>query len=107
MVLVMSAPRTAARKRQAIAQRSSWIGVLNPWTKAAITPAAAGVGRPTKFFEPPGAMPCTLKRARRQAQQIRKARQQIQPNWLICSTERVSWPGRLRTPQAYAIRAGA
>jgi len=58
-----------------------------------------GRGRPTKFFELPGAMPCTLKRASRQAQQIRKRRQQIQPTWLICSTARVSCPGKLRTPR--------
>src|SRR6266404_9275477 len=43
MVLVMSAPRAAARKSQAMAQRSSCSGVLNPCTKAAMTPAAAGV----------------------------------------------------------------
>lgn len=34
---------------------------------AATTPAAAGVGIPTKYFEPPGAIPCTLNRARRHA----------------------------------------
>ena len=46
----------------------------------AITAAAAGVGMPTKYFELPGAIPCTLNRASRHAQQTKNARQQTQPN---------------------------
>jgi len=34
---------------------------------------------PTKNFELPGAMPCTLKRAKRHAQQIKNARQKSSP----------------------------
>ncbi len=47
-------------------------------------PAAAGVGIPTKYFDPPGAMPCTLNRASRQAQHTTKARQNHQPKCAIC-----------------------
>ena len=62
---------------------------------------------PTKYLEPPGAIPCTLKRARRHAQQIKNARQQSQPkcpNWRNAPGARSATP---RTPQAYARTAGA
>ena len=49
-----------------------------------MTTAAAGAGIPTKYREPPGAMPCTLKRASRQAQQIKKNRQHTQPSCDTC-----------------------
>src|ERR1700757_4792469 len=68
----------------------------NAWTIEAITPAAAGVGIPTKYFEPPGAIPLTLNRASRQAQAIKNARQQSQPRRPIHGT----WLATLRTPQA-------
>ena len=83
-MLVISAPSPAASKNQATDHRQSCSGSLKPWTRAAITPAAAGVGIPTKYFELPGAMPCTLNRASLQAQQIKNARQQTQPNSPIC-----------------------
>ena len=57
MVLVISAPSADGEEEPRhgpapVVQRT----FLNPWTKAAITPAAAGVGMPTKIFEPPGAI---------------------------------------------------
>src|SRR5580658_10042157 len=56
------------------------------WTIAAITPAPAGIGMPTKYFLPgrPGLDGCgffaMLKRARRLAPAIRKAKQAIDPS---------------------------
>src|SRR5580700_7726177 len=64
------------------------------WTIAAITPAPAGIGMPTKYFLPgrPGLDGCgffaMLKRARRLAPAIRNAKQAIDPNCVIfrCSS---------------------
>src|SRR6266545_3908401 len=59
------------------------------WTIAAITPAPAGIGRPTKYFFPgrPGFEGCgflvMLNRANRLAPAIRKAKQKIDPSWTI------------------------
>src|SRR2546427_12563566 len=58
-------------------------------TTAAITPAAAGIGRPTKNFFPGrpglegGGLGVMLKRANRPAPAMRKAKQKIEPNWVI------------------------
>src|SRR6266481_7824477 len=55
-------------------------------TTAAITPAPAGIGMPTKYFFPgrPGLEGCgfvvMLKRARRLAPAMRKAKQAIEPS---------------------------
>src|SRR5262252_8015510 len=100
MVLVISAPSAAASSSQARDHGQSCRGTLNPCTTAAITPAAAGVGMPTKNFDPPGAMPWTLKRASLQAQQTRKIKQETQPisssSCPVCAVD----AGKLRTPQA-------
>src|ERR1700719_1996980 len=108
MVLVINAASAKARKIQPTDQRQSSIADLNACTVAAIIPAAAGVGMPTKYFDPPGAIPCTLKRARRHAQHTTNARQNHQPNCAICwAPGAVSRFGRCRTPHEYASKAGA
>src|SRR5215471_5071811 len=84
MVLVINAPSPAASKNHATDHLQSCRGCLKQCTVEAIMPAAAGVGMPIKYFDPPGAIPCTLNRASLQAQQIRNAKQQTQPNSPIC-----------------------
>src|SRR6266446_7523559 len=111
MVLVISPARATASKSQLTDQYKSTSGpptpsdpsLRNAWTIEAITPAAAGVGIPTKYFDPPGAIPLTLNRAKRQAQAIKNARQQSQPRRPTQGT----WLATLRTPHAYAKIAGA
>src|SRR5437660_9887943 len=63
MVLVISAAKASVIQIHTMDHLSSCSGAGKAWTVAAITPAAAGVGIPMKYFEPPGAMPCTLKRS--------------------------------------------
>src|SRR5205085_5005399 len=101
MVLVISAARNSVAQIQAIDHHLSCNGAGNAWTVAAMTPAAAGVGMPMKYFELPGAMPWMLKRASRQAQQTTKAKQNHHPKCPICWINAEDpKPGRCRTPQA-------
>src|SRR6476619_5403357 len=81
-------------------------------TTAAITPAPAGIGIPTKYFLPgrPGLEGCglleILKRARRLAPAIRNRKLAIAPN---CSSLLFSSPrfaGNCRNPQVQARSAG-
>src|SRR5690348_9623387 len=106
MVLVINAPSPAASKNHATDHPPSCSGCLNPCTKAAITPAAAGVGMPMKYFDPPGAIPCTLKRASRHAQQTKNPRQHNHPmsdsSWPRCVPAIV----KLRPPQPTAGSPG-
>src|SRR5579863_2493753 len=107
MVLVIRAPRAAARINQPTDHQpfcSGPMGIGPPTRKActieAITAAAAGVGIPTKYLELPGAIPWTLKRASLHAQQMRNARQPTQansPSWWSPSPAMVV---TLRNPQA-------
>src|SRR5579862_4356052 len=82
-------------------------------TTAAITPAPAGIGIPTKYFLPgrPGFEGCgllvMLKRARRLAPAIRNKKLAMAPN---CSSLLYSSPrlvGSCRNPHVQASRAGA
>src|ERR1700689_3382661 len=74
------------------------------WTTAAITPAPAGIGMPTKYFFPgrPGFDGCgfvvMLKRARRLAPAIRNRKAAIAPNWvsLMFHSHSVSATGGMR-----------
>src|SRR5581483_12338589 len=87
---------------------------LVKWTVAAITPAPAGMGIPTKYFRPgrPGLEGCglfwMLKRARRLAPAMRKAKLATAPN---CTTrESASVPAsepRVRNPHIQARSEGA
>src|SRR5580765_798644 len=83
-------------------------------TTAAITPAPAGIGRPTKYFFPgrPGLEGCgfvvMLKRANRLAPAIRKAKQKIEPSWMILVRIAGSIVvGRSLNPHIHASNAGA
>src|ERR1700751_5855213 len=106
MVLVIRPPSETASKSQGTDQRqsemeptsTSGLPTWNACTMEAMTPAEAGVGIPTKYLEPPGAMPCTLKRGRRHAQQIKKARQQSHPKCPSCRRAPGSRLATLRTP---------
>src|SRR3979490_3321627 len=82
-------------------------------TTAAITPAPAGIGIPTKYFLPgrPGLEGCgllvMLKRARRLAPAIKNRKLAIAPN---CSSLAYSSPrfvGNCRNPHVHASSAGA
>src|SRR3984957_19880818 len=82
-------------------------------TTAAITPAPAGIGIPTKYFFPgrPGFEGCgllvMLKRARRLAPAIRKRKLAMAPN---CSSLLYNSPrlvGNWRNPHVQASSAGA
>src|SRR6266566_3385083 len=55
MVLVISAAKASVIQIHTMDHLSSCSGAGKAWTVAAITPAAAGVGIPMKYFEPPGA----------------------------------------------------
>src|SRR5437016_9656406 len=90
MVLVISAAKASVIQIHTMDHLSSCSGAGKAWTVAAITPAAAGVGIPMKYFEPPGAMPCTLKRASRQAQQTTNAKQNHHPKCPICCAWRLA-----------------
>src|SRR3954451_7832013 len=82
-------------------------------TTAAITPAPAGMGIPTKYFLPgrPGFEGCglllMLKRASRLAPAIRNRKLAIAPNCsnLVYSSPRLG--GSWRNPQVHASNAGA
>src|ERR1700722_8124921 len=75
MLLTIRAARLRTNANHTMDQRQSSIGYFQACTVAATIPAAAGQGMPRKYRSPlPEAMPCTLKRAKRQAQQIVKAR---------------------------------
>src|ERR1700730_4244743 len=82
-------------------------------TTAAMTPAPAGIGMPTKYFLPgrPGFDGCgllvMLKRARRLAPAIRNRKLAIAPN---CSSLLYNSPrfvGSSRNPHIHASNAGA
>ena len=71
-------------------------------------PAAAGVGIPTKYRNPPtGAMPCTLNRASRQAQQMTNARLTTQAICEIWRASGMSAANKDCTPQVNARIEGA
>src|SRR6266566_7670337 len=84
------------------------------WTPAAITPAPAGIGMPTKYFLPgrPGFDGCglavMLKRARRLVPAMRKRKLAMAPN---CPSLLNSWgantAGNWWKPQLHANIAGA
>src|ERR1700681_849820 len=84
-------------------------------TTAAITPAPAGMGMPTKYFFPgrPGFDGCgffaILNRARRLAPAIKKAKQAIDPSWMIfkCRSGLMNAVGRRWKPHIHASNAGA
>src|SRR5271167_658853 len=81
-------------------------------TTAAITPAPAGIGIPTKYFFPgrPGFDGCgfdaMLKRARRLAPAIRKRKLETAPNWIILPVNSVDERniGNCRNPHIQASR---
>src|SRR5690349_4111629 len=81
-------------------------------TTAAITPAPAGIGIPTKYFFPgrPGFEGCgllvILKRARRLAPAIKNRKLAMAPNCssLVYSSPRLD--GSWRKPQVHASKAG-
>src|SRR5665213_1110539 len=70
----LNAASSTTSASQAVDHRQSSSGTFQACTVAAIIPAAAGQGMPTKYLSPPGAIPWTLKRARRHAQQTTNAR---------------------------------
>src|SRR5437868_14486389 len=84
------------------------------WTTAAITPAPAGIGMPTKYFFPgrPGFDGCglavMLKRASRLVPAMRNRKLAMAPN---CPSLLNSWgantAGNWRKPQLHANMAGA
>src|SRR6202021_3141835 len=82
---------------------------LEKWTTAAMTPAPAGIGMPTKYFLPgrPGFEGCgllvMLNRARRLAPAIRNRKLAIAPNCvsLICHSVSMTVGIRLN-PQLHA-----
>src|SRR5580765_6130159 len=82
-------------------------------TTAAITPAPAGIGIPTKYFLPgrPGFEGCglleILKRARRLAPAIRNRKLAIAPNCTSLVDRSPRLVGNCRNPHVQASRAGA
>src|SRR5438477_6520916 len=84
------------------------------WTTAAITPAAAGIGMPTKYFFPgrPGFEGCgllvILNRARRLAPATRNRKLAVEPRWVSLVTisgeksAEICW-----NPHPHASSAGA
>src|SRR5207253_4737059 len=83
------------------------------WTPAAITPAPAGIGMPTKYFLPgrPGfegwGLLVILKRASRLAPAIRNRKLAIAPNCNSLLYNSPKLEGNCRNPHIQASSAGA
>src|SRR5579862_1891781 len=108
-LLTIKNPRTPTITSQRRLHGQSGTDHLMQWTSAAITPAPAGMGRPTKCLRSLEGFPVsTLNRASRAAPQIRNAKVTTQPVLRKYSTHwlpKISSTGR--TPQAKARKAGA